>query len=238
MIKYSNIPNEISTDRISFRRCKLAKGEKASVPLDSEKIVLILLNGKECYLTVDKDLINITEASAFIPDFGRSPYTIHAVDDIEFILCTFEMNEWDKKFFKGWNLHLPYFSLYSDGVRFNRNDRSKELANYSLIQPFQIGHLSLNVATGASGKVFSSRGNSLQNQWFYLADASNVTVTIGKEKPSTKSKGDFFLVPENSSFSIESDSPITLFCLEYFTAEDIQKNYLAQIYNGRMTEVQ
>ena len=54
------------------------------------------------------------------PKFDSMKYTVHAVEDIEYIMCVFQMNDWDKEFYKGWNLHLPFFSKYSDGFAMDR----------------------------------------------------------------------------------------------------------------------
>ena len=120
-------------DGISFFRCIIKAGEAVTPRPDAEELIVLLFNGNSAFIQTRKDIFNITEPSVFIPDFDRSPYTIQAIEDLEFMMCVFTMNEWDKAFFKGWNLHLPFFSKYSDGVRFNYMGRSKRLGSWRIV---------------------------------------------------------------------------------------------------------
>lgn len=222
---------------VAFYRCAIKAGRAVTPALDAEKFVLLLFDGRPGYITVGDKLYNIDVPSAFAPDFDRSPYTIHAVEDLEYVMCVFGMNEWDKNFYKGWNLHLPYFSVYSDGVRFDHGERSASLASYSLIQPFQIGHVSLNVIRGVGGKV-ESAGHPLQHQWIYAVGGSRFDLAVGDKASAAQTKGDFALIPVNAAHKLSAGEgdEMFCFCIEFFADDDLQKYYLAQIFNGRMTE--
>ncbi len=224
-------------DGISFFRCTIKAGEAVTPKPDAEELIVFLFNGNSAFVQTRKDIFNITEPSVFVPDFDRSPYTIQAIEDLEFMMCVFTMNEWDKAFFKGWNLHLPFFSKYSDGVRFNYMGRSKRLGSWSLIQPFQLGHLSLSVICGRGGKT-ESQGNPLQNQWLYAVGDSRYQLSVNNEEASDEIAGSFRFIPVNQPYTLtaEENVPVCYFNIEYFVEADIQKNYLAQIFNGRMTE--
>ena len=230
---------ESTVDGVSFYRCRVKAGEAVAPKMDQEKLIVLLFNGNPAYIRTSDDIYNISEPSVFIPDFDHIEYTIQAIEDIEFVLCVFTMNEWDKEFFKGWNLHLPFFSKYSDGVRFNYMGRSKNLGSWSLVQPFQLGHLSLSVICGKGGQV-KSDGNPLQNQWIYAVGSSKYQLSVAGGSKVAQTDGDFSFIPVTQPYEInaDADQPICYFDIEYFAADDLQKNYLAQIFNGRMTEVQ
>ncbi len=226
-------------DSVTFYRCTMNAGESVMPKLDAENIIVLLFNGFSAYIQTSEDIFNISEPAVFIPDFEHFSYTIHALESLEFILCVFPMNTWDKAFFKDWNLHLPFFSLYSDGVRYNYMGRSKNLGSWSLVQPFQLGHLSLSVIRGKGGSV-KSQGNPLQNQWLYTVEDSQYYFSSGneQEKESLETSGAFRFVPVGEPYSIHpnDDKLVCYFNIEYFVESNLQKNYLAQIFNGRMTE--
>lgn len=236
---YLNNCTAINTgfDGISFFRCTMKAGEALTPKLDAEELIVLLFNGRPAFIQTKEDIFNITEPSVFIPDFDRSSYTVRALEDLEFMMCVFTMNAWDKDFFKGWNLHLPFFSKYSDGVRFNYMGRSKSLGSWSLIQPFQLGHLSLSVICGRGGKA-ESKGNPLQNQWLYAVGDSRYQLSVNNDKASDETAGSFRFIPVNKPYTLtaKENDPVCYFNIEYFAEADIQKNYLAQIFNGRMTE--
>lgn len=237
MIEMEKISSGFNTDKISFYHCTLKAGSSVQPELDPEKLIILLFDGNEGYINIASDLFTIKEPSVFAPDFDRSPYTIHAVADMKYLMCVFEMNEWDKEFYTGWHLTFPFFSGYSDGVRFRSGERSTEFSSWSLIQPFQIGHLSLNYMTGRGGKV-SSNGNTIQNQWLYLVGESSFTLSSSDKTTEFNGNDYLYYLPIDKPYSLKVNdtSDFSCFWIEYFAEEDIQKNYLAQIFNGRMTE--
>lgn len=235
---FTDIPSGLKDDRVKFRRCVLKAGDSVSPTLSSEDLIVLLFDGQEGYITTSGNIYNIKEASMFCPDFDRVPYTIHAVKDIQYMMCTFKMNDWDKEFYNGWHLTFPFFSKYSDGVRFRHGERSAELSSYSLIQPFQIGHLSLNYITGVGGSIVSE-GNTIQHRWLYPVNDASFTISVSGKEEEGRGNETMHYIPMGSPCCVKSDASgaISCFCIEYFEDADIQKNYLAQIYNGRMTEI-
>jgi len=237
--QYFENSTELDTalEGIAFYRCTLKAGEAAAPKPDPEKLIVLLFNGSPAYVQAAGTLWTISEPSVFIPDFAPCAYTIQAVGDIEFVMGVFTMNQWDKTFFRDWNLHLPFFSKYSDGVRYNYMGRSRELGSWSLIQPFQLGHLSLSVISGRGGRA-ESKGNPLQNQWLYAVGDSQYRLSVNHGPETTETAGSFRFIPVNQPYCLQTAKERTscYFQIEYFEEEDLQKHYLAQIFNGRMTE--
>ena len=228
---------ESAIEGVSFFRCRMNAGETSCPALDAEHITVFLFNGNSAFIQTKDSVMPFAEPAVFIPNFAQEAYEIHAVQDIEFLMCVFTMNAWDKEFFKGWNLHLPYFSVYTDGVRFRYAGRSQSLGSWSLIQPFQLGHLSLSFINGKGGTIKSS-GNALQNEWIYPVGGSKFSLSINDGKAVPVSSDSFCFIPANSPYVIEANGSdaIRFFHIEYFVDDDLQKYYLAQIFNGRMTE--
>ena len=232
------IPSGLSNDKVSFSSVSVKKGESISPILDKENIVILLFDGKSSFITTESNLWKIECPSVFCPDFDRIPYTVHALEDMDIIFCSFTMNDWDRSFYDGWHLTFPFFSSYKDAVRFRDGNKSSELSSWSLIQPFQIGHVSLNFVTGKGGHVACS-GNTIQNQWVIPMGSSTFTINCSGQTISSESNL-VHLIPIRSCYSIDAcaETEMSYFCIELFEEEDINKNYLAQIFNGRMTEIQ
>lgn len=232
------IPSGLSNDKVAFSSVAIKKGESISPALDNENIVILLFDGKHGFISTESNLWKIEDPSVFCPDFGRIPYTIHALEDMNILFCSFAMNDWDRSFYGGWHLTFPFFSSYKNAVRFRDGNKSPELSSWSFIQPFQIGHVSLNFVTGRDGHV-KSTGNTIQNQWVIPVGSSSFTINCSGQSVLSESNL-VHLIPIRSCYSMDSSAEMEMsyFCIELFEEEDINKNYLAQIFNGRMTELQ
>lgn len=223
---------------VKFCRCALKAGSKVSLPLDAANIVLLVFNGKEGYVTTADELFRITEPAIFAPDFDRTPYTIHAVEDIEFITCVFGMNQWDRDFYKDWHLRFPFFSLYSDGVQFDQDCKLPGTKSWAIIQPFQIGHISIDVVQGIGGGTVE-KGHRILHQWNYCLGNSDFELTVGEDDPIPQKPGDWSFIAAGRDHKLVAAPGKEVFyvSIEYFVDEDLQKYYLAQIFNGNIHEV-
>ena len=231
------LPGKGAAD-VKFYRCALKAGCKLSPALDPENIVILIFNGKQGYITTEEELFKITEPAFFAPDFDRSPYTVHAVEDIEFLMGVIGMNEWDKNFYAGWHLHFPMFSLYSDGVQFDQDSKLPGTSSWSVIQPFQIGHLALSFVRGIGGGT-DGKGHSYLHQWNYSLGNSDFELTVGDNAPIPQKTGDFSFVQAGEDHKLIAAPGKEVFyaSIELFVEEDLEKYYLMQIFNGSLNEV-
>lgn len=219
-----------------FYRCSLKKGCSVAPNLDPERIVILIMDGKKSYITTDFDLYDITEPSIFIPDFNRAIYRIHALENMEFVMCVFEMNDWDKKFYQSWNLHLPFFSKYSDGVQYDQDCKGKHTQSFSILQPFQLGHVSVGIVR-AVGEGTDEKGHALLHQWNYCFGESDFDLTVdGETVPQKAGDWSFIYAGKDHKLLAKPGKEVFYAWVEYFTDEDLQKYYLCQIHNGSLTE--
>ena len=219
-----------------FYRCSLKSGCRVSPKLESDHIAVLIFDGREGYVTTEEDLHNIEEPSFFIPKFDSMKYTVHAVEDIEYIMCVFQMNDWDKEFYKGWNLHLPFFSKYSDGVRYGQDCKGPHTKSWSILQPFQLGHVSIGVVK-AVGERTDEKGHGHLHQWNYCLGSSDFDLTVdGVTVPQKAGDWSFIKAGLDHSLLAKPGKEVFYVWVEYFTEEDLQKYYLCQIFNGSLTE--
>lgn len=219
-----------------FCRCSLKAGCSISPGLERDRIAVLIFNGKAGYITTPGDLHNITEPSFYIPDFERVEYTVHAVEDMEFILGIFVMNQWDQDFYKKWNLHLPFFSRYTDGVQYDQDCKGANTKSYSILQPFQLGHISIGVVK-AVGEGTDEKGHGLLHQWNYCLGNSDFELIVeGESKPQKPGDWSFIYAGKDHKLLAKPGKEVFYVWIEYFTEEDLQKYYMCQIYNGSLTE--
>ena len=111
---------DVKKSDIHFYRCNLKAGRVVRPELDKDRIVLLIFNGKNSYVKYGEDTFRVTEPAFFIPDFDKQAYTVGAIEDTEFIIGVFGMNEWDRSNYKKWHKHLPFFTLYTDAVQYDQ----------------------------------------------------------------------------------------------------------------------
>jgi hypothetical protein len=219
-----------------FYRCSLKAGCCVSPVLNSEMIIVLIFNGKKGYITTPDDMYHVTEPSFFIPDFDRVPYMVHAVEDVEYIMAVFPMNEWDKDFYERWHIHCPFFSKYSDGVQYDQDCKGPNTQSFSIIQAFQLGHISIGVVK-AVGEGTDEKGHGLLHQWNYCLGNSDFTLTVEDEtRPQKAGDWSFIYAGKDHKLLAEPGKEVFYVWVEYFTEEDLEKYYQYQINNGNFTE--
>ena len=97
----------------------------------------------------------------FLPDFDRSFFTIHAVDDMEFIMSVVDMNPWDKERFEHSHLHLPFFMKYTDGQVYDmRHCKGPNTTSWEIIGPGQqLGRILMGVVRAVGEGTVCGKGH-------------------------------------------------------------------------------
>lgn len=111
---------DVRASGIKFYRYNLKAGSYVYPALSRDKIVMLMFNGSRAFVSCGEKVYHVTEPAFFLPDFDKQPYLVGAVEDTEFILCEFGMNEEDWKSYRNWHRRLPFFKLYTDGVRYDQ----------------------------------------------------------------------------------------------------------------------
>lgn len=101
--------------------------------LSRDKIVMLMFNGSRAFVSCGEKVYHVTEPAFFLPDFDKQPYLVGAVEDTEFILCEFGMNEEDWKSYRNWHRRLPFFKLYTDGVRYDQACKMPGTCSWSIL---------------------------------------------------------------------------------------------------------
>lgn len=217
---------DIKANNIHFYRCNLKAGSTYCPELDNENIVMLMFNGKRAFINYDGEVYNVTEPSFFIPDFDKHAYMVGAVEDAEFILCVFGMNDWDKKAFKAWHKHLPFFKPYTEGAQYDQACKMPGTRSWSILQGLQLGHVTVGVVH-AIGAGTDELGHTEVHQWNYCLGDSDFTLDVEGETDEQK-PGDFSFIYAGRDHKLlaKPNKEVFYVWVEFYTVDDLTEfNY-------------
>ena len=136
-------------------------------------------------ITTDKFARNITELAFFVPDFDNGDFTIHAVEDLEFLCLVLDMTEGDHKNYAACHTTLRIFRSFSETHEYTQDCGAPhpQLAGAVLRRgrPQSAG-----VVASWGGTV--EKGHPAVDQWNYGLD--NADLLICGKNESNASAGD------------------------------------------------
>ena len=161
-------------------KCFLKAGCSVQPELHAKETVLLMFGKGKGYISSEKHLFNITEVAVYAANFDKEPYTITAIDDMEFIISVVEMNQWDWKVFNASHVRLPFFVLMSDCVIYDQDCKGPHTDSWWILSPQQLGRIMLGIVR-ANGEGTVEKGHPKVEQWNYcLGNADfNLHQSIG-----------------------------------------------------------
>lgn len=227
---------DIRRCNIKFYRCNLKAGCSVSPQLDPENIVLLIFNGKRSYVKYGSQVFHVTEPAFFIPDFDKQAYSVGAIEDTEFIMGVFGMNDWDKSNYMKWHKHLPYFTLYTDAVQYDQDCKMPGTRSWSILQGMQLGHVTVGVVH-AIGAGTDEKGHPEVHQWNYCLGNSDFDLDVEGELEAQKS-GDFSFIYAGRDHKLLAKPGKEVFYVwvEWYTTEDLTEYWLSSCRNETASE--
>lgn len=206
---------------IKFYRCNLKAGCTVMPELKKDEIVLLIFNGKRAYINYGEEIYHVTEPAFLIPDFDKQAYVVGAVEDVEFIMGVFKMNDWDKKAYKSWHKHLPFFTLYSDATQYGQSCKLEGTRSWTILQGMQLGHVTIGVVQ-AIGAGTDEKGHPAVHQWNYCFGESDFTLDVEGDTDEQR-PGDFsFIYGGKDHKLLAKPGKEVFYCwVEYYNADDL-----------------
>ncbi|HWS30718.1 MAG TPA: hypothetical protein VN512_11505 [Clostridia bacterium] len=227
---------DVKKSDIHFYRCNLKAGRVVRPELDKDRIVLLIFNGKNSYVKYGEDTFRVTEPAFFIPDFDRQAYTVGAIEDTEFIIGVFGMNEWDRSNYKKWHKHLPFFTLYTDAVQYDQACKKPGTRSWTILQGMQLGHISIGVVH-AIGAGTDEKGHIQLHQWNYCLGNSDFTLDVeGNTEEQRAGDFSFIYAGKDHKLLAKPDKEVFYCWVEYYTTEDLTEYWKASIHNESVSE--
>lgn len=205
---------------IRHYKCYLKAGYTVSPELYAEETVVVMFGKGTGYITSDHDLFQITEPSFYAPKFDQEPYTVHAVEDMEFVISVVVMNQWDKKMYNEGHIRLPFFMKYSDGQIYDQDCKGPNTTSWMILGPEQLGRIMVGVVK-AVGEGTVEKGHPAVHQWNYCLGNADFNLTVDNEAPVRHMAGELSFIPAGADHSLVADSGKEVFYVwfEHFTRE-------------------
>lgn len=193
----------IYTGGIRSFRCNLRAGKNYSPELYRDKIVVIFFGMGKGYLTDEVNAYHINELSFYAPKFEQVPYTIHAVENMEFIINIVDMNQWDWEVYQSSHARLPFFRTISKCSIYDQSCKGPGTASWNVLQGRQLGRIMIG-AVRADGDGTREKGHPAVHQWNYCVGNSDFHLTVGDDTVETKA-GDWSFVPAGEDHALVAD---------------------------------
>ena len=182
---------------------------------------VLLMFGKGCgYVSSAKHLFNVVEPAFYAPDFDREPYTVHALEDMEFIYSVVERNEYDKALYDACHVRLPFFRLYSEGSVYDQDCKGPNTTSWSILGAKQLGRIMIGVVR-AVGEGTVEAGHPKVEQWNYCLGDADFTLKVDDQPAVPHKGGDWSYVPAGWDHSLVAEPGKEVFYVwyEHYTRE-------------------
>ena len=221
---------------IHFYRYNLKAGSTVRPELKADSIVLLMFNGKRAYVSCGDEVFHVDEPSFFIPDYDKQSYTVGAVEDAEFIMGVFKMNDWDEDLYSRWHKHLPFFRKYPDCVQYDQSCKKPGTRSWTVLQGMQLGHVTVGVVH-AIGAGTDEKGHPEVHQWNYCLGDSDFDLDVEGECAPQK-PGDFSFVYAGKDHKLLAKEGKEVFYVwvEYYVDEDLTEYDYSSTHNETVKE--
>ena len=195
-------------------KCFLKSGSEIKPELYTDKTVLFFFGFGKGYLTDAEAAYNIREVAFYAPYFDKCPYTIHAVEDMEYIMSIVELNEWDKNALSKSQTYLPMFKSYSDCPRYRQDCKGPNTESRNVLLPGQLGRVILGTVK-AIGEGTIEKGHPAVHQWNYCLGNSDFNLIVDGGEPVRHVAGEFSFIPAGPDHSLVADPGKEVFYIWY-----------------------
>ena len=222
---------DIQHSGIRFYRYNLKAGSTVCPKLDPENIVLLMFNGKAAYVHCGDETFYVDEPSFFIPDFDKQSYTVGAVEDAEFIMGVFGMNDWDKEAYHHWHKHLPFFRRYTDCVQYDQSCKKPGTRSWTVLQGMQLGHVTVGVVH-AIGAGTDEKGHAEVHQWNYCLGASDFDLDVeGDCAPQKPGDFSFIYAGKDHKLLAKEGKEVFYVWVEFYTEDNLDEYRYSSVHN-------
>ncbi|MEA4964355.1 MAG: hypothetical protein VB055_00835 [Oscillospiraceae bacterium] len=241
---------ELDEYGIEWYRVNLKSGATYSPKLESNKVVLLMFNGKRAYINNCGQIFDVKEPAVFIPDFDKYYYFVGAIEDTEFMMGLVNMNDWDWSRYNRSHKHLPFFNCCSMATEYGQSCKLEGTHSWTLLQGMQLGHLTIG-ACRAIGSGTHENGHPSQQQWNYIVGNSDFNLLVKNNEsmanpvPGLENTvsvpqlpGDFSLIYAGCDHDLIAQPNKEVFYLwaETYTVQDCSQYWEAIISNKTPSE--
>lgn len=184
-----------------------------------DKLVLFFFGKGKGYITDQKGAYSIEELCFYVPEFNKTPYTVHATGDMEFMMCVVDMNQWDWKVYNASHVRLPFFRTVSKCIKYDQDCKGPHTTSWFVLTGQQLGRIMVGVVR-AVGEGTTEKGHPAVEQWNYCVGDSDFELTVDEETRPHRS-GEWSYVPAGLDHSLvaKPGKEVYYVWFEHFTKE-------------------
>jgi len=200
-------------------KCFLKAGCQVSPEMYADKLVLFFFGKGRAYITDQRDAYAIEELCFYAPEFDQNSYAIHAIEDMEFMMCVVEMNEWDWKVYNGSHVRLPFFNTVSKCIKYDQDCKGPNTTSWFVLIGQQLGRIMVGVVR-ANGEGTKEKGHPAVEQWNYCVGDSDFMMTVDGETIRHQA-GEWSYIPAGLDHDLvaEPGKEVYYVWFEHFTKE-------------------
>ena len=163
-------------------KCVLKAGHDVSPKTYKDKTVVFIFSYGTGYITNGKKAYNIEGVCFFVPDFDHDKYTIHAAEDMEYMMVVVDMVESDLAAYEDTHAILPTFKRLEDCEEYTQSCKGPHTHSWSVIHKGNLARVLIGVvkAEGANEGTFE-KGHPSVDQWNYSLPGADFELTVGDE---------------------------------------------------------
>ena len=200
-------------------KCFLKAGCQVTPEMYEDKLVLFFFGKGKGYITDQKGAYSIEELCFYVPEFNKTPYTVHATGDMEFMMCVVDMNQWDWKVYNASHVRLPFFRTVSKCIKYDPDCKGPHNSSWFVLTGQQLGRIMVGVVR-AVGEGTTEKGHPAVEQWNYCVGDSDFELTVDEETRPHRS-GEWSYVPAGLDHSLvaKPGKEVYYVWFEHFTKE-------------------
>jgi len=186
----------------------------------SDKLVIQMFGKGEGYVADPTGAHAIRELSFYAPDFDRTPYTVQAFTDMEFVMAVIEMSKEDWEDYASNHDRLPFFRPLSKCVKYDQDCKGPHTTSWHVLCGKKLGHVMMGVVR-AIGEGTVEKGHPAVHQWNYCVGDSDFEMTVDGVTVNHKA-GEWSFIPAGADHSLVAQPGKEVFYVwfEQFTRKD------------------
>ncbi|MBC8585511.1 cupin domain-containing protein [Youxingia wuxianensis] len=180
----------------------LKAGSDVSMEKYADKAVVFIFGKGKGYIADTAGGFKIDDLCFYAPNFDKGDYVIHAIEDLEFVMCVSEMDDYDRFRAGECRVHLPFFRTVNQCYRYEQDCKTPGMQSRSILfgDFGRLGKITMGLCRGTNAGTVEKAHNEV-HQWNYCVGNSDFEMTVEDEKYNHKA-GDWSFIPAGYDHSL------------------------------------
>lgn len=200
----------------------LKAGSRVSPERYADKAAVFIFRKGTGYIEGADGGFKIDGLCFYAPDFDNSDYSIYAIEDMEFVMCVGDMNDYDRERAGECRLHTPFFRTVDQCYNYDQSCKTPGTWSKSvLFGDFgRLGKITMGICKGGNGGGTIEKGHPEVHQWDYCVGESDYILFVeGTEIPRRAGDWDFIPAGLDHSLCAKDGKEVYYVWVEFYTSE-------------------